>query len=220
MNHSAVSIAIVDDQRIMRDTIVKKLLPFAEVKVCFIADSANALFEWLKKNQVELVLMDVKMPIMDGIEATRRLKIEFPAIKVLMLSVFDDDTSVFEAIKAGAEGYLLKDIDGNKLRNGIFDTINGGAAITPSIALKIVKYFEQATIKIPQNVNYTSLTNREREVLSYLCRGMTYRLIADNLFISPNTVRRHIENIYSKLNACSRFEAVEIARQKQLIPFK
>ena len=134
-----------------------------------------------------------------------------------MLTVFDNDENIFNAIKAGADGYLLKDVNPHELFNGIVDTLNGGAAMNPSIALKTLKLLRNPVDfdQIPKEDIH--LTNREVEVLEQLSKGLSYKVIADNLFLSPSTVRKHIENIYSKLQVHSKLEAVQKAKRNNLI---
>lgn len=211
-------IAIADDQALMRKVVCDKLALFEDIEVKHKAASGRQLIDLLHQDSdVDLILMDVQMDEIGGIEATRYIKEHFKEIKVLMLSVFDDDQSVFEAIKAGAEGYLLKDIEAKGLYEGIQDTSKGGAAMTPSIAIRVLKYLKfHAPSTEEKSANYT-LSKRETEVLELLSQGMTYKTIAERLFLSPHTVRKHIDNIYAKLNACSKIEAINIARQNKLI---
>ncbi|MCT4562446.1 MAG: response regulator transcription factor [Crocinitomicaceae bacterium] len=213
-----IRIAVVDDQPLMRKVVCDKLHLFDEISLAIQATNGRDLLNQLANNpNVDLILMDVQMDEMDGVEATQIVKSNFPHIKVLMLSVFDDDHSVFEAIKAGAEGYLLKDIDAKGLHQGIVDTMKGGAAMTPSIAIKVLKYLKQQTTEIPEKKESFSLSKRETEVLELLSKGLTYKHISEQLFLSPHTVRKHIDNIYHKLNACSKIEAINIARNNRLI---
>ena len=135
-----------------------------------------------------------------------------------MLTVFDNDENIFKSIKAGADGYLLKEVSPKDLQQGILDTINGGATMTPSIALKTLKLFRDPivfdTVVNPDDIK---LTTREIEVLEHLSKGLKYNLIADNLFLSVGTVRKHIENIYTKLQVHNKLEAIQKARDNKLI---
>lgn len=211
-------IAIVDDNSFLISSIKEKLSFFEEIQIKFTASNGSELMEKLDKNShLDAILMNIEMPVMNGIEATLAVKQKYPQIKIVMLTVFDNDENIFNAIKAGADGYLLKDINPHALFNGIVETLNGGAAMNPSIALKTLKLlrnpisFEDAT---KEEIN---LTVREIDVLEQLAQGLSYTVIAENLFLSPSTVRKHIENIYSKLQVHSKLEAVQKAKRNNLI---
>ncbi|MBR9855982.1 MAG: response regulator transcription factor, partial [Algicola sp.] len=182
--------------------------------------NGSELLAKLEKNHnLDLVLMDIEMPVLDGIETVRIVKQKYPHIKVLMLTVFDNDENIFNAIQAGADGYLLKEIEAGKLHNAILETIGGGAAMSPSIAvktLKLLRYPEkQESLSIQEED--ILLSTREKEVLEQLAEGLSYTVIAKNLFLSPSTVRKHIENIYKKLQVHNKLEAVQKARRQSLI---
>src|SRR5690606_982393 len=146
------------------------------------------------------------------------IKQKYPHIKVIMLTVFDNDENIFNAIKAGADGYLLKEIDPESLYNGIKDTLNGGAAMNPSIALKTLKLLRNPIdIENPVEKEVISLSSSEIDVLEQLAAGLSYTVIADNLFLSPSTIRKHIENIYKKLQVHNKLEAVQKAKRHNLI---
>ena len=213
-----MKIAIIDDNSFLITSIKEKLSFFEEIQIKFTATDGLDLMEKLKENHnVDLLLMDIEMPNLNGIEATKLVKQKYPQIKIIMLTVFDNDENIFNAIKAGADGYLLKEVNPKELYNGIMETLNGGAAMNPSIALKTLKLlrnpfnFEQ---KCDEEIK---LTVREVEVLEQLSKGLNYNIIAENLFLSPSTVRKHIENIYTKLQVHNKLEAVEKARNNNLI---
>lgn len=158
------------------------------------------------------------MPNLNGIEATEIIKQAYPHIKIIMLTVFDNDENIFKAIKAGADGYLLKEINAKDLHDGIVDTLNGGAAMNPSIALKTLKLLRNPIdIDNVQNQEDVTLTKREIEVLEQLSKGLNYMSISKNLIVSGATVRKHIENIYKKLQVHNKIEAVQKARRNKLI---
>jgi DNA-binding NarL/FixJ family response regulator len=135
-----------------------------------------------------------------------------------MLTVFDNDENIFKSIKAGADGYLLKEVNPKDLYQGIIDTMNGGATMTPSIALKTLKLFREPIVfeEMPNKEEY-NLTTREIEVLEQLSKGLKYNAIADNLFLSVGTVRKHVENIYTKLQVHNKLEAIQKAKNNKLI---
>jgi len=146
------------------------------------------------------------------------VKKKYPHIKIIMLTVFDNDENIFKAIKAGADGYLLKEINPNELHNGILETLNGGAAMNPSIALKTLKLLRNPIdLGSTKDQEDIKLTPREIDVLDQLSRGLSYKIIAENLILSTGTVRKHIENIYKKLQVHNKLEAVEKAKQNNII---
>ncbi|MDA0178459.1 response regulator transcription factor [Mesoflavibacter profundi] len=213
-----MKIAIIDDNSFLISSIKEKLSFFEEIDIKFTASNGAELLEKLEKNHnLDALLMDIEMPVLNGIETTLAVKKKYPHIKIIMLTVFDNDENIFNAIKAGADGYLLKDVNPHELFNGIVDTLNGGAAMNPSIALKTLKLLRNPVDfdQIPKEDIH--LTNREVEVLEQLSKGLSYKVIADNLFLSPSTVRKHIENIYSKLQVHSKLEAVQKAKRNNLI---
>lgn len=214
-----VRIAIADDNFFLTKVIEEKLSFFNELKLKFTAVNGQDLVEKLKQDSiVDLILMDIEMPVMNGIEATEEVKKKYPHIKIVMLTVFDNDENIFNSIKAGADGYLLKDIEPQNLYNGIMETINGGAAMTPSIALKTLKLLRNPVeFKTNEEKEEIKLSAREIDVLEQLSKGLNYNAIAENLFLSPSTVRKHIENIYKKLQVHNKLEAIQKAERIKLI---
>lgn len=212
-------IVLADDNRLLQQMVADKLNCFPDLICKFKADNGEDLLNRLAKdNRVDLILMDIEMPKMNGIEATQTVKIRYPHIKIIMLTVFDNDESIFRAIKAGADGYLLKDSSPEELYRAICETLNGGASMTPSIALKTLRMLREpidfAPIHETENIR---LTPREVEVLEQLSTGLKYDQIAGNLFLSTGTVRKHVENIYAKLQVCNKLEAIRKAKEAKLI---
>ena len=213
-----IKIVIADDNAFLIKSAQEKLSFFEDFVVRFTAVNGLDLIEKLENNHnVDLILMDIEMPKMNGIEATALVKQKFPQIKIIMLTVFDNDENIFKSIKAGADGYLLKEVNPKDLQQGIIDTLNGGATMTPSIALKTLKLFRNPIEFESVQNEEIKLTTREIEVLEQLSKGLKYDLIADNLFLSVGTVRKHIENIYAKLQVHNKLEAVQKARNNKLI---
>lgn len=214
-----IRIAIVDDNTFLQKTIQDKLSFFADVEVRMKAIHGQDIIEKLEKNHnLDLILMDIEMPKMDGIEATAIIKSKFPQIKIIMLTVFDNDENIFKAIKAGADGYFLKEVNPQELYNGIQETLSGGAGMTPSIALKTLKLLREPLVFDDSiTKEEISLTSREIEVLEQLSKGLKYNAIAENLFLSPGTIRKHVENIYTKLQVHNKLEAIQKAKNNKLI---
>lgn len=214
-----MKIAIIDDNSFLISSIKEKLSFFEEIQIKFSACDGLDLMKKLEVNHnVDVILMDIEMPNLNGIEATKLVKQKYPQIKIVMLTVFDNDENIFNAIKAGADGYLLKDVSPHVLFNGIVETMNGGAAMNPSIALKTLKLLRNPVdFNSDVEKEKIELTPREIEVLEQLSQGLSYTIIAENLFLSPSTVRKHIENIYTKLQVHSKLEAVQKAKRNNLI---
>lgn len=215
-----LKICIVEDNYFLAKAIKEKLSYFNNISIKFHANNGAELIGKLEENHnIDVILMDIQMPEMDGVKATEIVKNKYPHIKVIMLTVLDDDAYVFKAIKAGANGYLLKEINAEILYNSILEVIEGGAPMTPSIALKTLNLLRNPKIletKIPKEEEI-KLSKRETEILIQLSKGLNYNNIADNLIISPSTVRKHIENIYKKLHVHSKIEAVMKAQKRNLI---
>jgi DNA-binding NarL/FixJ family response regulator len=214
-----IKIAIADDNSFLIKTVQEKLSFFDDFVIKFTAVNGEDMIEQLEKNHaVDLILMDIEMPKMNGIDATYNIKQKFPQIKIIMLTVFDNDENIFKSIKAGADGYLLKEVNPKDLQQGIIDTLNGGATMTPSIALKTLKLFRNPIDFENQTTQEEiQLTTREIEVLEQLSKGLKYHLIAENLFLSVGTIRKHIENIYAKLQVHNKLEAIQKAKNNNLI---
>lgn len=214
-----LKIAIVDDNSFLIHAIKEKLSFFDDVSVKHTSLNGSELLTKLEDDHnLNLILMDIEMPVLNGIETTQMVKQKYPHIKIIMLTAFDNDEHIFNAIKAGADGYLLKEINPKDLYEGIIDTLNGGAAMNPSIAMKTLKLLRNPIdIQNVRDQEEISLSNREVEVLEQLSKGLSYTVIAEHLFLSPSTVRKHIENIYKKLQVHSKIEAVQKARNHNLI---
>ena len=212
-------LVIVDDNTFLQKAILEKLEFFDDIQCKFFANDGKDLLAKLDgKSNIDLILMDIEMPEMNGIEATQMVKSRYPHIKIIMLTVFDNDENIFKSIKAGADGYLLKEVNPKDLHQGIVETMNGGATMTPSIALKTLKLFrnpiEFENISNPEEIK---LTTREIEVLEQLSKGLKYNNIAENLILSVGTIRKHIENIYTKLQVHNKIEAIQKAKNQNLI---
>ena len=213
--NSIIDIVITDDNAALA-TQLEENISFAEnINVLFTAINGQDLLDKLgsAKKLPQVILMDIEMPVMNGIEATAIVTKE-TQIKVLILTVFDTDEKVFEAIKAGAAGYLLKDSKAYKIVSAIEDVMMGGGPMSPHIAAKALILLREKTVsnETPQPRDY-NLSDRETELLKQLVKGLSYQQIADTLFISHGTVRKHVENIYSKLHIHNKVEAVNKATE-------
>lgn len=212
-----INLAIAEDNAIALQGLTERLSADKNIAIKCMACNGKELLRFLQTDHnVALVLMDLQMPEIDGIEATTLLKARYPQIKVLILTTFDDDDKLFKAILAGASGYILKEDTSTVLLQAIYDTLSGGAAMSPVIALKALQL-----IRNPLSPNVTKqefdLTQREIELLEQLKNGLTYKEIADNLNISYHTVRKHIENIYRKLEVSNKVEALNLANNHRIV---
>ena len=212
-------ILLVDDNFFLQNAIEEKLSVFTDIIIKDTASNGQEAIAILEKNHVfDLVLMDIEMPVMNGIQATEMIKNKYPQIKILILTVFENDENIFNAIKAGADGYLLKDAKPEKIYQSIIEILEGGAAMSPSIALKAMKLLNNPIdIENQKDKETVLLSTRELEVLEQLSKGLKNQAIADNLFLSISTVKKHIENIYTKLQAHNRIEALQKAKQNKLL---
>jgi DNA-binding NarL/FixJ family response regulator len=215
-----IRIALAEDNVLLAQTIKEKLELFADrIEFKFHAKNGNDLIEKLGKgNDVDVILMDIEMPELNGIEATEFIRNKYSGIKVIMLTVFDDEDKIFRSIQAGANGYLLKDESPDKIFESIEMIINGGAPMSPIIAAKTLELLRNPLASYTNNQESDfSLSKREIEVLEQLSKGEDYIRIANLLFISPATVRKHIENIYKKLEVHNKVQAVQKAIKHRII---
>ena len=206
-----IQVAIVDDKRDIREGL-QLILDNSEGFECVATytDGESAV-KSLPTIKPDVVLMDIGLPKMSGIDCVKILKDISPEIEMIMLTVHADEDSIFESLRAGAVGYLVKNIFPSKLLNSIKEVKNGGSPMSSSIARKVVSSFN--SFRQPA----ANLTKRETEVLDLLCKGKSYKVIADELFISPDTVRYHLKNIYKKLQVNSKYEAMMKAMKNGLV---
>lgn len=214
-----IRIGLAEDVPHLQIAISDTLANFENTELVFIAANGKEALEKLNNSKVDLILMDINMPVMNGIEATASIRKKYPDVKIVMLTVFDDGDNIFNAILAGANGYLLKDSKPARLITAIEDAMEGGAPMSPDIATKALQLIRgNRTEPLPEKNDF-DLTKRELEILEQLATGDTYQEIADKLFISSKTVRKHIENIYGKLQAHNKVEAISIAKKHRLFGF-
>ena len=211
-----IRLGVVDDNPLLIRSVVERLKNHNVIDCIFTVSNGKQLINHLEHEVPDILLMDLQMPEMDGIEATTVVKEKHPSVKVIILSVLDDEDKIFKAIQAGANGYLLKEGSSENLINGILEIMDGGAPMSPSIANKALKILREAKFETPKQKEDIELTNRETEVLEELCHGFYIKEIADNLFISAGTVRKHIENNYQKLEVHNKVEAVQKANRMNL----
>jgi two-component system NarL family response regulator len=215
----AIRVLIADDQALFRRGLDVVLGTEENVEVVAEAEDGEAAIALAEGLAPDVVLMDVRMPRVNGIEAARRIREMLPSTKILMLTVSDEEDDLYEAIKAGANGYLLKDISAEEVAAAIHSVMQGQSLISPSMASKLLTEFNSLARQAAEREQLPApvLTARELEVLRLVARGMSNKDVADELFISENTVKNHVRNILEKLHLHSRMEAVMYAVRKRLL---
>lgn len=199
-----IKIMVVDDQVLFREGLVKLLSSQNDMEVVGAASNGRDALQMAKRTTPDIVLLDLQMPIMNGLETTKLLKQQMPEIKVVILSVSDDSDDVFEALKNGAMGYLVKNMRADTLFQKVRDIARGEVALSPNLASKVIGEFSR--LKKEEEKTYGGLSDREREVLKLVVEGKSNREIAQELFIAESTVKRHLHNMLDKLHAKNRAE--------------
>ena len=214
-----IRVLIVDDHALFRRGLIQVLLAEDGVEVVGEGDDGEDAVRKAEELVPDVILMDVRMPRLSGIEATRRLAEVLPAARILMLTVSDEEEDLYEAIKAGAAGYLLKEISIEEVADAVRAVIQGQTLITPSMASKLIQEFNNLARRAEERYSFPSpkLTERELDTLKLVAQGLTNREIGDELSISENTVKNHVRNILEKLHLHSRMEAVMYAVKENLL---
>jgi DNA-binding NarL/FixJ family response regulator len=213
-----IRLMLVDDQRLMRDGMRTLLELESDLEVVAEAENGVEALSQFDAHQPDVVLMDIRMPEMDGVEATRRLMEAHKHALVIILTTFDDDQYIFEGLRAGALGYLLKDVSGEELADAIRTVNNGGALIEPSVARKMIAEFTRLPTTGTSEADLIDpLTEREEEILKMVAQGMTNREIAQNLYLAEGTVKNYISTILNKIGVRDRTQAVLKAQKLGLI---
>jgi DNA-binding NarL/FixJ family response regulator len=203
-----IRVTVFEDNYLLRDGYTQLINDMPGIVCADSFENANDVITKIKKSNPDVVLMDIDMPGINGIEATKIIKQNFPDIQIIIQTVFEDDDKIFESILAGANGYVLKKSPPTKIIDAISEVMHGGAPLTPTIAAKALQLF-----RVPHNPFYTKqsqqLNERQNEILQCIVNGMSYKLIADKLFISVDTVRYHVKNIYAILHVNSRYDLMK-----------
>ena len=224
----SIRIGIVDDKQINRTTVKEKLLKYPEVELVLEAKNGEDFLEQLKEiagdKKPQLVLMDLEMPVLDGIQTIALVSPVYPDIKFIVLTVFEDNEKIFEAIKAGAHGYLLKDEQAINIIEAINQVVEyDGMPMSPVIARKAMAMLKQtgsAPAEEKEGTSFESdflLSEREMDILKELATGKSYKAIGEKLFISKFTVRKHVSNIYNKLHVDSRTQVINVAQKNKWV---
>jgi len=219
----SIRLMLVDDQRLMREGLRTILELETDLQVVAEAEDGQAALDAYPAAQPDVVLMDIRMPRLDGVEATRRLCQQWPQARIIILTTFDEDALVFDGLRAGALGYLLKDVSGHELAEAIRKVAAGGALIEPSIARKVLAEFTRMTAPArpsqeqPSGQLTETLSERELEILKLVGQGANNRQIANQLFLAEGTVKNYISTIFDKLHVTDRTQAALRARELGLL---
>jgi DNA-binding NarL/FixJ family response regulator len=206
-----ISVAIIEDLEEIREGLKNYIEPDKELVVVCAVGSAEEAVIALPRLQPDIALMDINLPDMNGIKCIRAIKNDCPATQFMMFTIYENDEKIFEALQAGASGYLLKNTSPSQILEAIKELHNGGSPMSPNIARKVVNIFRE---KKDNPVHSNLLGHRENEVLELLARGLLYKEIADQLSLAVGTVRQHIHNIYEKLHVQNRTEALNKISKK------
>lgn len=207
-------VAVYDDNMPRRESLQAFIAMSPDLEPAGSFENCATILQDVERTKPDIILMDIEMPVVNGLEGVKMVKQQFPHIKIIMQTAFEDDDKVFTALKAGAEGYILKTASIIQIAQSIDEVIKGGAAMTPSIALRVMRYFSQQQTAIKSDYN---LSPKENEVLKYLAKGLSYKMIADQMGISYFTVNNHVKKIYEKLQVHSLGEAVALAHRNRLV---
>jgi len=219
-----INIMIVEDQELIRKSLRIVLESIADIKVISLAENGEEAIRSCEGKLPDVILMDIQMPIMDGVQATEKIKERWPEVKVIILTTFQDITFVRNALNAGAEGYILKAVDPQFLIKGIELVYHGGSLVPQQLAKEVFQTMSEESAwqdnLEPSSHNPYQLNEQERKVLKYLAQGLANKAIAEMMFLSLGTVKNYISNIYSKLNVKNRSSAIMKAIDESLISKK
>lgn len=209
-----IRVAIFEDNQLFREAMQAILNGTPGYTCCGAFGDSYQLLARVERSRPDVILMDIEMPGMNGIEATRRIVEKYPEVKILIQTVFHDHDKIFQALCAGASGYILKNDPPTKLIEAVFDVFNGGAPLSPMVAKKMLGFFSNKNVILvsPELADY-QLSDREQELLQMIVQGHDYKTIAEKAFISYETVRTHVKHIYKKLHVTSRSDAIMKAKQ-------
>ncbi len=213
VNTAKKTVVVFEDNKHLRESL-QLLISSSGNFECIdaFADTRHAVAN-VSRLMPDIILTDIEMPVMNGIDATRLIKNKFPEIPILILTVFDDSERIFQSLRAGGNGYLLKNSSPEEILNALTEVYNGGSALSPAVARKVIQHFQNCA---PVHNDY-HLTQKEKELLQLLVQGMSYKMIADAMLISFETVKSHIKNVYKKLHVSSNAEAVAKAIKHKVV---
>ena len=210
-----INLVIYEDNARLRESLELLLANDKEYRVKGAFSNCNTVDKDMQATEPQLVIMDIDMPGMNGIEGVKKIKERHPEVKIVMHTVFEDDSRIFESICAGADGYLLKNTPPARLLSALQEVMNGGVPMSPFVAQKVFQHFRHKDVQPDYK-----LTAREKEILQLLVKGNSYKMIANELHISVDTVKKHLQNTYHKLHVSCGTEAVAKALQQKIVQVK
>lgn len=210
-----INLVIYEDNARLRESLELLLANDKEYRVKGAFSNCNTVDKDMQATEPQLVIMDIDMPGMNGIEGVKKIKEHYPEVKIVMHTVFEDDSRIFESICAGADGYLLKNTPPARLLNSLQEVMEGGVPMSPFVAQKVFQHFRYKDVQPDYK-----LTAREKEILQLLVKGNSYKMIANELHISVDTVKKHLQNTYHKLHVSCGTEAVAKALQQKIVQVK
>ena len=213
MNFEIISVVIVEDDKQIREGISALLSSTEGFNLIAAYENCEGFLKEIKNNLPNVILMDISMPGMNGIECVKKITAEYFDLKIIMLTVYEEEQKIFDSLRAGASGYILKSSSLREILSSIKEAMSGGGPMSPVIAKKVLNFFNLSGKKKLE----LNLTNREAEILKELVEGYSYKKISEKLFISLDTVRSHIKGIYQKLHVNSKSEAVAKALRENLL---
>jgi DNA-binding NarL/FixJ family response regulator len=206
---ASIRVAIIDDQTLIREGLASLLMMQPDLEIVGKAAEGRAAIELVAAHRPEVVLMDVRMPGLNGLAATREIHQRWPDVRIIVLTTFDDDEYVYEALHAGASGYLLKNADPDHLARAIRAVHAGQSILDPAVTQKVIQHFKRATATQPAQIALTErLTDRERAILRLIVDGLSNGAIADRLSLSEGTIKNHLTHIFQKLDVKDRAQAI------------
>lgn len=211
-----IKVMIFDDNQGRLESLSMLINQFDDMTCVGTFENCDNIIERVKATMPDVVLMDIDMPGMNGIDGLKLIRRSVPGVMVIMQTVFEDEDKIFEAVKSGAHGYFLKKTSPTKLIEGIRDVMEGGAPMTPSVAKKVLEAFTRPSLNKKRGAEF-DLTPRELEILGHLVKGASYKMIADACGISWHTVNSHFKKIYEKLHVHSATEAISVAIEQKII---
>ena len=209
-----IRVIIFEDNKHLRESLQLLIASSKDFECIGAFPDTRNIIAVINKLMPDIVITDIEMPVMNGIDATRLIKSKFAEIPILILTVFDDSEKIFQSLQAGGNGYLLKNSSPDEIIHSLTEVYNGGSALSPAVARKVIQFFQN---NVPVQQNDYHLTQKEKELLQHLVNGMSYKMIADAMMISFETVKSHVKNVYRKLHVGSNSEAVAKAIKQKIV---
>ncbi len=209
-----IKVVIFEDNKHLRESLQLLIASSGKFECIGAYPDTRNVVAIISKAIPDIIITDIEMPVMNGIHATALIKTRFPEIPVLILTVFDDSERIFQSLRAGGNGYLLKNSSPDEILQALMEVYNGGSALSPAVARKVIQFF-QTNPQVQQNDYH--LTQKEKELLQHLVEGLSYKMIADVMIISFETVKSHVKNVYRKLHVSSNSEAVAKAIKQHIV---